>query len=244
MLIFENLSPIKKKFFESIGIYTAADIPSSFNERILHLNNVISESEKLCIQDYNLCYQSQCLFSMKDLIGTDHDRYAGKTWLEAFFDLDRCDENLQLYFSNPNYYSDLFLKGSSDLGLVKKDGKYYIFGRAGGGNNRLIIMKLKYLAVASRHGIDKSMVDEEFSFLGNIRYVPSKSTADNIFYLVFPDGGYKSSGYYALNKSNNAKMEIYDIVSGYPINTKIVASNIIGEDIGKIELQNTPNKIK
>ena len=39
-------------------------------------------------------------------------------------------------------------------------------------------------------------------------------------------------------------MEIYDIVSGYPINTKIVASNIIGEDIGKIELQNTSNKIK
>ena len=45
MGIIENLSPVKREFFKSIGIYTDAMIPDSFNERIIHLNSVISESE-------------------------------------------------------------------------------------------------------------------------------------------------------------------------------------------------------
>lgn len=244
MSVFENLNPIKRKFFESIGIYNDNDIPSSFNEKILSLNSIISEPEKFCIGDYNFCFQSQSLFSMKDLVGTDHARYAGKTWLEAFLDLDRGDKNLELYFSNPNYYTDLFVNGESDLGLVKKEGKYYIFGRAGGGNNRLIIMKLKYLSAINKSGVDKLNVDKEFSFLANIRYVPSEITSENIFYLVFPDGGYETSGYYAINKSNNENIELYDIVSGYPMNTKIVVNNILGKDIGRLELPNFHSKTR
>lgn len=243
MGIIENLSLVKREFFKSIGIYTDAMIPDSFNERIIHLNSVISESEKFCLEDYNVCYQSESFFSIKDLVGTDHDRYAGKTWLEAFMDLDRGDENLKLYFNNPNYYQELALKGETDLGLASKDGKYYILGRAGGGNNRLIIMKIKYLALVNKRNLDKSILDKEFTFLANIRYVPSKDTADNIFYLIFPNGGYKTSGFYVLNKSNNPNEELYDIVSNYPFTTQVVASYVLGKDIGLVELQ-TENRLK
>lgn len=244
MLKIEDLSPMKKKFFESIGICSTADIPNSFNEKILSLNTAISESEKFCIGDYNVCLQSQSLFSMKDLVGTDHDRYAGKTWLEAFLDLDRGDKNLELYFLNPNYYSELLANGYSDLGLVKKDGKYYIYGPAGGGNNRLIIMKLKYLAAISKKDADLSEIDKNFTFLGNIRYVPTKTTADNIFYLTFPDGGFKPSGYYVINRSSSEKFELYDIVTGYPRNIEVIRSSVDGESIGGIDLLQLQGKSK
>lgn len=244
MAIIDSLSPAKRKFFESLGIYSDADIPESFNEKIIYFNPLINEAQKFCLDDYNFCFQEQALFSMRDLVGTDHQRYAGKTWLEAFMDLDRGDDNLELYFSNPNYYANLNTLGYSDLGLAEKDGKYYIFGRAGGGNNRLIAMKLKYLATVAKGNLDEKSIDNEFNILGNIRHVPSRDTADNIFYLVFPGGGYKTSGYYALNKSTNSKVELYDIVSGYPFNTKVVVSDVLGEDIAKFELNNYHPKSK
>lgn len=244
MEIINNLSQIKRKFFESIGIYSDADIPESFNEKILYFNPLINESQKFCLDDYNFCFQEQALFSMRDLVGTDHQRYAGKTWLEAFLDLDRCDENLELYFSNPDYYANLSASGYSDLGLAEKDGKYYIFGRAGGGNNRLITMKLKYLAAVDKGILDEDSINSEFTILGNIRHVPSRNTAANIFYLVFPDGGYETSGYYALNKQVDSRVEVYDIVSGYPFNTIIVASDVLGEEISRIELDNNRPKNK
>lgn len=244
MEIINNLSQIKRKFFESIGIYCDSDIPESFNEKVLFFNPLITESQKFCIDDYNFCFQEQALFSIKDLVGTDHQRYAGKTWLEAFLDLDRGDENLELYFNNPNYFSDLMSSEYSDLGLAETDGKYYIYGRAGGGNNRLIIMKLKYLALVDKGNLDEESINREFNILGNIRHVPSKNTADNIFYLVFPDGGYKTSGYYALNKQVDSRVEVYDIVSGYPFNTKVEVSDVLGEDISRIELDNFVSKSK
>lgn len=228
MSIVDNLSPIKKKFFESIGIYSDSDIPAAFFERIKSLNDDLSESEKFCIGDYNICYSAQMPFCIRNLVGTDHDRYAGKNWLEAFLDLDRGDKNLQLYFQNPNYYSGLQEK--SDLGLIKKDGKFYILGRAGGGNNRLIIMKIKYLALANK-STNLDELDKIMSFYANVRQVPSKGTADSIFYLVFPDGGFRESGYYAINKSNNPDIELYDITSGYPLDTKVIARDIHGSDI-------------
>lgn len=244
MCTFENLSPIKKKFLASIGIYSYNDMPSSFHEKILHLNSAISEAERFCIEDYHLCYQSQDTVNLKDIIGTDHDRYAGKTWFEAFSDLDRGDENIELYFNNPGYYSELLQKGQTDLGLAEKGGKYYILGKSGGGNNRLIIMKLKYLATINNSSSNQHAIDNEFSIFANIRHVPTKNTADNIFYLIFPNGGFQPSGYYALNKSNDPNEELYDIVIDYPQDTKIIASNVRGEDIGVIENQDLPKMTK
>lgn len=165
------------------------------------------------------------------MTGTDHDRYAGKSWLEAFLDLDRADENIQLYFSNSSYYQSLQIGKVHDLGLVEKKGKYYIFRKAGGGNNRLIIMKLKYLALANVNRSNIEEINNKHTFYANIRHTPKRETADSIFYLTFPGGGYEESGYNVINKSSDSSIELYDIVEGYPINTTVVASNVKGEDL-------------
>lgn len=233
MAVFDDLSELQKKFFYSIGIYNDNDIPETFFEKITAMKDDFSESEKFSISDYNICYNGIMPFCMKDLVGTDHDRYSNKTWIEAFLDLDRGDENIQLYFENPNYYENL--KDDSNLGLAKKDDKYYIFSKAGGGNNRLILMKIKYLALAGK--IEN--IDQMMTFYANVRYVPSRETADNIFYLVFPDGGYSESGYNVLNKSDSPDFEIYDIVKGPLFRPQIIATNVIGSDIRKVvEQQN------
>ncbi len=231
MSLIENLTPLKRKFFENIGIFNDSDIPETFFETIKSLRDNLIESEQFCISDYNISFSSIHPFCIKDLIGTDHDRYAGKSWIEAFLDLDRGDKNLQLYFDNPSYYQLLQTGECHDLGLAKKDGKYYILGQAGGGNNRLIIMKLKYLALANKNSNDINKIDSEHTFYANVRHVPKKETANNIFYLTFPDGSYKTSGYYVVNRSSDENIELYDIVEGYPLNTKVIASNLTGEEI-------------
>ena len=233
MAVFDNLSELQKKFFYSIGIYSDNDFPETFFEKIRAMKDDFSESEKFSISDYNICYNGIMPFCMKDLVGTDHDRYSNKTWIEAFLDLDRGEENIHMHLENPNYYENL--KDNSNLGLVKKDDKYYIFSKGGGGNNRLILMKIKYLALAGK--IEN--INQIMTFYANIRYVPSRETADNIFYLVFPDGGYYESGYNVLNKSNSPDFEIYDIFKESLFKAQIIATNIPGSDIRKVvEQQN------
>ncbi len=228
MAIMDRLSENQKKFFHSIGIHSDEDIPSAFFEKIRSLKEDFSESERYIVSDYYVCYNAKMPFCMKDVVGTDHDRYSGKTWLEAFLDLDRGDENIRLYFENPTYYENL--KENTNLGLAKKDGKYYIFSWAGGGNNRLILMKIKYLALANK--IEN--IDQLMTFYVNIRYTPSRETADNIFYLIYPGGGYSMSKFRVLNKSDSPDVEIYDF-----LNSEIIAQNISGSEIKNImEQQN------
>ena len=235
MSIIDSLSPLKKKFFESIGIYSDADIPDSFFEVIRPLKGDFSESEKFCVGNYSTCFSSKSMFCMKDVVGTDHDRYSGRTWLEAFLDLDRGDKNLQLYFDNPEYYHKL-QEGESDLGLAQKNNKFYILSKAGGGNNRLILMKIKYLALADKTE-ELSKVDRAMSFYANVRQVPTRETSDNIFNLMWPGGGFMPSGYSVVNKSDDPNIELYDIVTGFPMNTTVVASCVLGTEIDKVELE-------
>ena len=43
MAIIDNLNPIKRKFFESIGIFQDSDIPDTFFEKIKSLNVSIED---------------------------------------------------------------------------------------------------------------------------------------------------------------------------------------------------------
>ncbi len=107
MSIIERLTPARKRFFEELGILDDNDIPESFFDIIQSYSDNFSESERFCINDYNIAFCSKAFFSLRDVIGTNHDRYANKTWIEAFLDLDRGEEILELYFNNPKYYDEL-----------------------------------------------------------------------------------------------------------------------------------------
>ena len=90
-MIYEKLSPTKKKFLNLLGIYSDDDFPKEFYDVIKSTRDEITEPEKFCVDDYRTCYCKKEHIDFSRLVGTDHDRYAGKSWIEAFSDLDRGD---------------------------------------------------------------------------------------------------------------------------------------------------------
>jgi len=137
-------------------------------------------------------------------------------------------------FISKNYYDELKSGNIIDLDLVLKDGEYYIFDKAGGGNNRMILMKLKYLALKEKT-LDKEKLDEEFSFCGNIRMSPPEEIAKNIFYFMFPNGGYRESCYQIINKSNDITNPLFQIVTNYPSNPIIIQDSLTYEELSHLE---------
>ncbi len=95
----------------------------------------------------------------------------------------------------------------------------------------MIIMKIKYLALASKENSDLEKLNSQFSFIGNVRISPNEKIAKRIFYLMFPNGGFIPSGYQVLNKSESIDNPLFDIVSGYPLNTQVVYKNIDSESL-------------
>ncbi len=234
MSIVERLTSNGKRFFEELGILTDEDIPKSFFDIIESCDDHFSEAEKFCLGDYTLAFCAKTLFSINDVVGTNHSRYANKTWIEAFLELEHGERILELYFEHPEYYSELKKRENCDIGLACKDGKYYILDSAGGGNNRMILMKIKYMALASKETCDLEKLNLEFSFMGNIRISPKEETARNIFYLMFPNGGFIPSDYQVLNRTTDIENPSFDIVTNYPINTRVLYKNIDEETLANL----------
>lgn len=163
------MNDIREKFLENIHINTN-NYPATFYERIQNIPLSIVEKSYCAVSNY--CDGKTEKFHIQDLVGTDHQRYAGKTWIEAFLDLDRGSNIIELYNKNPNYYNQLRDPNKTDLGLIKIDGKYYIFGQAGGGNNRLITMKIMYLSEMTRGKINLEKIKEKYTFSAKIRELP------------------------------------------------------------------------
>ena len=220
-MIYEKLSPTKKIFMNKLGIYSDDDFPIEFFDIIKSVSDDISVSEKFCIDDYKTCYCHNEKIDFSRLVGTDHDRYAGKSWIEAFCDLDRGDKNIELLFQNPLYYMNEE-DDNVDMGVIEKDGKYYIYSKCGGGNNRLIILKLFYLAQL-KNG------KPYYSPLVRVRTVPTKDTANNIFYAMFPNGDFETSGLEIIKKDNTTSDEVYVIKDGF--NGPIILENVDGKEI-------------
>lgn len=244
MEIIKNLGPFGKRFLEELGIRDDKDIPESFFEKIKSYSKEFSEGEQFCLNDKNIAFSNEFKFSIDKVVGTNHDRYANKTWIEAFMDLDRGEKLLELYFKNPEYYESLKRGESIDLGLVMKDGEYYIFDKIGGGNNRMILMRIKYLALKAKDDVDEQELSENFSFCGNVRIAPPDEVAKRIFYFMFPDGGYRESGYYVLNKNNDLSCPLFKIVKGYPLNTNLIQDDVTYDDLLHLEEIIGSNKVK
>lgn len=223
-----------------MGIKTDDDIPSSFHEKIKVLDECITDSEKFYCSDYTLSGSFRIPFCVKNIIGTNHARYAGKSWLEAFLDLDRGDEIIELYFENPEYYTNDLKKyetGSTIGGVVIKDNKGYIFSAAGGGNNRMITMKILYLAmIEGKSNEEINYINEKFTFYANVRNLPENyivcELVDKLDKFSFKTG----IDYKIINNSKNYGVNEYSIIRDYWIDTKRVT---IAENLSEEELIET-----
>ena len=238
MKYFDKLSNLQKQFLKSLGINGDEDMPQGFFEIIKPL--AITQEEMYCVSDYNKVYCYNGHLDMTKLVGTNHEKYVGKSWIEAFSILSRGDEIIEAYFKNPEYYSindsDLI-----DIGVVEKNGYYYIFSKNGGGNNRLITMKLLSIVQLTK-GL------KLVSPAVRIRQVPSMDTCQNIFYCEFPTGNYITSGYTVKKSNLEDAEEIYDVMLGPISNNSIFLSGINGKDIlksvAKKMLETTENEKK
>ena len=165
---------VKTKFLNSIGIQRN-NYPRSFFEPIQNVNQLFTSTEIGYCASYESCDGKPGMFCIKDVVGTDHDRYAGKTWIEAFFDLDRGANIIGLSETNPDYWEEIKKKEHTDLGLIKCGDKFFIFSKAGGGNNRLITMKIRYLSLieqANGNPDEIERINNRFTFCANIRELP------------------------------------------------------------------------
>jgi len=88
------MNDIRKKFLESIYVSTE-NYPASFYEKIQNIPLSSIETEYCAVPNY--CDGKKEEFHIRDLIGTNHERYVGKTWIEAYLDLDRGNDIIQLY---------------------------------------------------------------------------------------------------------------------------------------------------
>lgn len=181
------MNDIRKKFLESIHVSTE-NYPASFYEKIQNIPLSSIETEYCAVPNY--CDGKKEEFHIRDLIGTNHERYVGKTWIEAYLDLDRGNDIIQLYNQNPNYYKEIREPDKTDLGLIKLDGKYYIFDKAGGWNNRLITMKIMYLSQMANNKINSEKIDEMFTFSARVREIPKDRDLPYIIMALGEDLGF------------------------------------------------------
>lgn len=240
MKYWDKLSPLKIKFLNDLSIFSESDLPKSFFDIIERPN--FTEAEKFCVDDSIICYaEIGAKFFIKDLVGTDHERYINKTWWDAFIDLDRGDYLISLYYKENglNFYFDENFESvdewgqvqgglksiESDVGITNKNGKLYINSHLGGGNNRLIIAKIIYLARANRCTSHKELeqLNNNSWYRGYINYCPTEDLANDIFLIEFPDGKFTPSGFQVgyLKKSTQDN-PLYYIFSGFYLKPNIV----------------------
>lgn len=227
----EKLSPNRKKFLQSLGITNDTEIPSSFFEKIRSYKEDTTPAEQFYCSDYTISGYFKIPFCMSQVVGTDHERYIGKSWLEAFMDLDRGEENLEMYFQNPDYYK-IDLKSSkpnTNIGLVKKDNKFYIYSKAGGGNNRMMIMKIKYLAMAEK--LNPEELEKEFTFIGNTRILPQqKETTELVEELMW---NHEDLNIQVKNASTDPNTPSFNLYQGDFFNQSPIKSNLSEEELIK-----------
>ena len=180
-----EISEKKKKFLESIGL-DINNLPPEFEKHSDTIEDTFSREEIEFLKRENLTGREIKTFSLKDLVGTVHPDYSDKTWLEAFLTSKRGDNVVDEYFKNPEYYStDLKQLDQSNLNhetpleLYESDGKFFI----NGGNNRLSLIMMKYLAEMSKAQTkeERAKIDEDYTFVAEVQSTPKDK---DIMYML------------------------------------------------------------
>lgn len=180
-----EISKKKKKFLESIGI-DINNLPQEFEQHSEDMNEVLSREEFEFLNRDSLTGTYTKSFSLKDLVGTTHPDYSDKSWLEAFLLSKRGDDAVDNYFRNSDYYSkDLKqtdqseLRHDSPLELYESDGQFFIKG----GNNRLSLIMMKYLAEVSKAQTqeERTKIDEKYTFVAEVNPIPKDK---DVMYMI------------------------------------------------------------
>ena len=181
----QEISEKKKKFLESIGI-DIDNLPPEFEKYSSDFESTFTSDEMAFFDRESMTGTYTKEFSLRDLVGTSHPDYSDKSWIDAFLLSKRGDDAVEQYFRNPEYYSE-GLKGfdqsslqhDSPIELYEDNGQFFIKG----GNNRLSLIMMKYLAEMSRAKTEeeKAKIDEEYTFVGQVNPLPKDK---DIMYMI------------------------------------------------------------
>ena len=180
-----EISKEKRRFLESIGI-DIDNLPPEFNRHSDTMENTLSSEEIAFLTRENLTGRYQKEFCLRDLVGTIHPDYEDKTWIEAFLLSKRGDSAVEQYFKNPEYYSiglkqfdQSSTRHETPLELYESDGQFFI----NGGNNRLSLIMMKYLAEMSKAQTDeeRAMIDKNYTFVADVQPTPQDK---DIMYMI------------------------------------------------------------
>ena len=180
-----EISKEKRRFLESIGI-DIDNLPPEFERHSDTMEGTLSSEEIAFLTRENLTGRYQKEFCLRDLVGTVHPDYEDKTWLEAFLLSKRGDSAVEQYFKNPEYYSkglkqfdQSSTKHETPLELYESNGQFFI----NGGNNRLSLIMMKYLAEMSKAQTDeeRAMIDEKYTFVADVQPTPQDK---DIMYMI------------------------------------------------------------
>lgn len=180
-----EISKEKRRFLESIGI-DIDNLPPEFERHSDTIESTLSSEEIAFLTRENLTGRYQKEFCLRDLVGTVHPDYADKTWIEAFLLSKRGDSAVEQYFKNPEYYSiglkqidQSSTKHETPLELYESDGQFFI----NGGNNRLSLIMMKYLAEMSKSQTDeeRATIDRNYTFVADVQPTPQDK---DIMYMI------------------------------------------------------------
>lgn len=180
-----EISKEKRRFLESIGI-DINNLPPEFERYSDTMESTLSSEEIAFLTRENLTGRYKKEFCLRDLVGTVHPDYADKTWIEAFLLSKRGESAVEQYFKNPEYYSKGLkqfdqsnTRHETPLELYESDGQFFI----NGGNNRLSLIMMKYLAEMSKAQTDeeRAMIDEKYTFVADVQPTPQDK---DIMYMI------------------------------------------------------------
>lgn len=169
-----NYTNLQKRFLNEIE-FDINKPPIDCLNTISSLNEITTNVERSYLHS-NLAGSKEERFHIKDVIGTKHPDYAGKTWIEAFSISKRSDSIIKKYYENKEYYEKIKEYDQEEnlhdtpLELLKVDDKYII----NGGNNRILFLKIKYLTEISnaKSKETKDEINKNYYFVASIRTLP------------------------------------------------------------------------
>ena len=207
-----DISNEKRKFLESIGI-DVNNLPPEFNRHSDDIRDTFTREEIDFLERESLTGRYQKRFCLKDLIGTVHPDYEDRTWFEAFLKSKRGDSIVEEYFRNPEYYSrDLkqfdqsSTRQETPLELLECDGKFFI----NGGNNRLSLIMMKYLAELSRAQTEeeRAKIDELYTFVADVQPIPEDKGIMHLINIIRDFGNKDIEVRRTAEKASECKYEI------------------------------------
>lgn len=183
-----ELSKSKKSFLESLDI-NINNLPDEFKKYNSSYRIDVDKKQQDFLFFHAPKFSSK--FCMRDIVGTKHPDYENMNFFESFLATKRGDIMVNAYNNNPGYYEKTLkqpdqsyetCRHDTPIELYKVDEKYYVIG----GNNRINIMMMLYLADLSKAKTEdeKQEVYKKHTYYAVVKSVPKNKKIVNVINLL------------------------------------------------------------